>query len=97
MTRYSVGLLLVLVACGGTESPSREIDRDTVIDSSGFSEEVAFDVPAGTRSVTIVATGANDALYAIGSFMTADGTEHVGIDVGTPPGTQMRAGNTTAR
>lgn len=59
--------------------------------ASGFSEELAFTVPPGTRSLTVVATGADGALYALGSLRTADGVEHVGIDLGTPPGPTMRA------
>lgn len=59
--------------------------------ATGFSEPFEFVVPEGTRSVTIVATGAADAVYALGSFHTADGQERVGVDLGTPPGPAMRA------
>lgn len=59
--------------------------------ASGFSEPFEFVVPEGTRSITIVATGAADAIYALGSFHTADDQERVGIDLGTPPGPGMRA------
>lgn len=62
-----------------------------MIGGSGFSEPVTFAVPASTRSITVVATGADDALYALGSFHTADGTERVGIDINASPETAMRA------
>ena len=58
---------------------------------SGFSEPIEIEVPATTRSLTVVVTGASDALYALGGFTTADGSEHVGIDLATAPGPKMRA------
>lgn len=69
----------------------RVVEIDTAVDASGFSEPVLFSVPAGTRSITIVAAGDNDALYALGSFQTADAVERVGIDLGVAPGPAMRA------
>lgn len=84
-----------LVACADdTSQPDggdpRLIEADVTIDASGFSEPLSFVVPAGTRSISIVATG-GDALYALGSFQTADGTERVGIDRAMQPGPAMRA------
>ncbi len=89
-------LLSILTACGGGDSapdaaPSRRVSADLTIDASGFSAPLTFVVPETTRSITIVATGEPAALYALGSFQTADGVERVGIDVATPPGTAMRA------
>jgi hypothetical protein len=105
MTRRacSAALLLAFVACSGDDDDGtapgvdaappgdlREVTAMLTVESSGFSEELSFDVPANTRSMTVVVTGANGALYALGSLRTADGTEHVGIDLGTPPGPAMR-------
>jgi hypothetical protein len=85
-------LLVVAVGCGSDGgAPSRSVEIDAVVGANGFSEAIEIDVPASSRSITIVATGANDAIYALGSFKTADGIEHVGIDLATPPGPAMRA------
>jgi hypothetical protein len=85
-------LLVVVIGCGSDDAaPSRNVEIDAVVGANGFSEPIAFDVPASTRSITIVATGANDAVYALGAFKTADGVEHVGVDLATPPGPEMRA------
>jgi hypothetical protein len=98
MPRALLVLALVVVGCGDDggsaapdAAPARRFETDVVIGVTGFSDPVTFQVPAGTRSLTIVATGAVDALYALGSFQTADAAEHVGIDLGTAPGTAMRA------
>lgn len=84
-----------LGACGdNTEQPpgppEREVDGVVTVDASGFSEPFTFEVPEGTRSITIVAVG-GDGLYALGSFEAADGAELVGIDLATAPGPAMRA------
>jgi hypothetical protein len=89
-------LLVALAACGESSSTldaasSRRVEIDVDVDASGFSEPVRFNVPARSRSITVVATGADDALYALGSFETADGVEHVGIDLGTASGPAMRS------
>ncbi len=62
-----------------------------MVTAGGFSEPFELVVPEGTRSITIVATGANDAVYALSSFRTADGQERVGIDPNAAPGPVMRA------
>ena len=62
-----------------------------MVGANGFSDPVTFPVPGGTRSITIVAQGADDALYALGSFVTGDGVERVGVDLGIAPGAAMRA------
>ena len=95
----SLLLLVSFTACGGGESqvdapPSRQVEADLVVDATGFTAPLALSVPPGTRSITIVASG-GDALYALGSLQTADGIEHVGIDVATPPGPAMRASYNT--
>jgi hypothetical protein len=85
-------LLVVLVACGSDDGPpSRSVEVDAVVGANGFSGTIEIDVLASSRSITIVATGANDAVYALGAFKTADGVEHVGVDLATPPGPDMRA------
>jgi len=70
--------------------PARQVEANVTVDASGFSDPFTFTVPEGTRSISIVAVG-GDALYALGSFQTADGSERVGIDLLTPPGPAMRA------
>lgn len=89
----ALALISSVAACGSDDAPpaSPLFEGDVMVDSSGFSEPLAFGVPDDARSITIVATGAADALYALGSFETADGTERVGIDLATAPGTTMRA------
>lgn len=90
-----MSVVVVITACGseggGNDSgePQRIVEADLNVTASGFSDPFAFSVPEGTRSITIVATG-GDALYALGSFVTADGAERVGIDLATPPGPGMR-------
>jgi hypothetical protein len=97
MHRAFVALMFALAACGDASeggvdaAPSRRVELDLAIGANGFSEPATIVVPAGTRSITIVATGADDALYALGAFQTADGTERVGIDTNTAPGAAMRA------
>jgi hypothetical protein len=87
-----LAILAVVAACSSDDGPpSRSVDIETTVGANGFSEPNDIDVPASSRSITIVATGANDAVYALGAFKTADGVEHVGIDLATPPGAEMRA------
>ena len=93
----SACFVVATIACGGSPAPvdsgpvPREVAADLDVTAGGFSEPFEFVVPEGTRSITIVATGAADGLYALGSLHTADGKERVGVDLGTPPGTAMRA------
>lgn len=89
-------LVLLVAACGDNlpaldAAPVRQIAADVVVGASGVSDPVAFIVPAATRSITVVATGGDDALYALGSFITADGVEHVVLDAAAPPGPAMRS------
>jgi hypothetical protein len=94
--RYVLTFLVAVAACGDGSpaapdaAPARVVEVDTSVGASGFSDPVTFYVPAGTRSITVVATGASDALYALGSYQTADAVEHVGIDLGVAPGATMR-------
>lgn len=95
--RWSVPyLLLALLGCDGASSPDdaarpRVIQADLDVSAGGFSDPFDLVVPEGTRSITIVVTGSDDALYALGAFQTADGVERVGIDPGSSPGPAMRA------
>lgn len=90
--RYAL-LLAFVIGCGDSDPgpPPREVEAELTIDDGGFSDVMTFEVPEGTRSITIVATGAEGALYGLGSLRTADGVEHVGIDLATPPGPAMLA------
>ena len=51
------------------------------IGPTGISEPLNFGVPAHTRSVTVIVEGNARNLYALASLRTADGTEHVNIDL----------------
>ncbi len=89
--------LAALGACSGSAAsspdaglPPRTLEADLTVEASGFSEELTFDVPSSTRSLTVVVNGAPSALYALGALRTADGTEHVGLDVASPPGSAMQ-------
>ena len=88
---------LLLCACGSDDdSPAdasplaRELDFDLAVDATGLSEVVTFAVPAATRSITIVAEGDAEALYALGELVSPDGTDLVQLPDG-PPGPAMRA------
>jgi hypothetical protein len=54
------------------------------VDETGLSEEVAVRIPPSTRSVTVIAEGAPDALYALGAFALGDGVDLVELPAGTP-------------
>ncbi len=95
--------IVLSAACGGGSGdpadggappdaapPSRTVTATVTIDSTGVSPEVGFVVPADTRSITIIATGAGDTLYALASLHTGDGLELVGLDPGAPPGPTMQ-------
>lgn len=60
----------------------RVIEAPTSLDEHGISEAISFVVPENTRSLTVVAQGDPEALYALGSLKTADGIDHVGLDIG---------------
>ena len=89
-------ILLAAAGCGVSAAapdagpPPRALEADLAVDASGFSPELAFTVPDGTRSVTIVATGDDGALLALGSLRTPDGTERVGLPPDAPPGDAMQ-------
>jgi len=86
--RTSTSLFLVgLLACGGSDPdppPAREVAFDATVDVSGISEDIVFEIPEATRSITVVVEGANDALYALGAFALGDGAELVQLPTGAP-------------
>jgi hypothetical protein len=69
---------LFVVACGGSSStPPREIQETTTIDASGLSATIDFEIPEGTRSITVIARGDAGALFAIGELALGDGVDLV--------------------
>lgn len=88
-------LAAVLFACGDpapaepdAAPPARRVEATLTVSELGVSEPLEFEVPAGTRSITIVARGEPDALFALGSFVLG-GSERVGLDLDTPQGPVM--------
>ena len=70
--------LLFVVACGGSSSPPpREIQETTTIDASGLSATIDFEIPEGTRSITVIARGDAGSLFALGELALGDGTDLV--------------------
>ena len=56
------------------------------VGTDGLSEELSFDIPPMTRSLTIVVAGSPDALYALGALRGPDGVDRVNLPPGTPGG-----------
>ena len=78
---------MMVAACGadGAAEPApREVSFDTDVDASGLSPELAFEVPEATRSVTVIVEGADDGLYALGTFAVGDGVDLVLLPAGSP-------------
>ncbi len=82
----------LLWACSDEPSgpPPREVRVETVVEADGRSPEVGFEVPPGTRSVTVVVEGRRDALYALGQYTFGRAVDQVALPAG-PPGALMRA------
>ena len=73
--------VLVLVGLAGCADDANHDDvvaAQLDFDNRGVSSPIRVSVPPGTRSVTVVVQGDNDALYALGEFTTSDGVDHVG-------------------
>lgn len=87
-----ISVLLVHLGCGDTADvpPPREVSFDVTVGDTGLSEEVSFGIPEGTRSITVVAEGAPDALLALGAFAVGDGMDLVQLP-SEPPGPAMQA------
>lgn len=88
----AVGLSLIVgegITRAG-ERDSRAIVREATLNGIGISEAVDFYVPPRTRSVTVSVIGDTKQLYALASFRTADGQEHVGWDQAKPPAPVLR-------
>jgi hypothetical protein len=79
-----------LAACGDdiatpdAAPPQREVTLETTVDDSGLSAEVSFEIPDGTRSLTIVVEGATDGLYGLGALKLGDGVDLVALPAGDP-------------
>lgn len=69
---------------------SRTQSFTTSIGGDGFSAPIDFTVPPGTRSITVVVSGAKDRLYALGAFRLGDGVERTKLDPATSYGSAMR-------
>lgn len=70
--------------------PARSVTLETQVEAGGRSPSVAFTVPDGTRSLTIVIEGADAGLYALAALTLADGVDRVALPAGDP-GAAMRA------
>lgn len=82
-------LVVILGGCGepapaepDAAPPPRTVQASLALSATGISEPLDFNIPAGTRSITVIARGQDTALYALGSF-TLGGTERVGLDLST--------------
>ena len=97
-------LALLLAACGGAGAgapdaaptadagpPPRALTVTAGLGAGGVSAPVIFTVPDGTRSLTVIAAGAPEALFALATLTTADGVEHTGLDPAGGYGAEMRA------
>lgn len=100
MKGIAIVLAVLTAACGGSGDGPDGPDSGTgtpvvtgelMVGSGGVSNELTFEVPVETRSLTVIVTGEVTSLYALASLRTADGVEHVGIDLDTPPGPAMRS------
>lgn len=76
--------MFVLVACGDNVGDPRDVTITATVAADGLSDELAFAIPDGTRSITIVVEGATDALYALGALALGDRVELVGLPAGAP-------------
>ena len=79
--------LLVWMGCGDSPHegpPPRQVSFDVTVDDSGLSEEVSFEIPERSRSITVIVQGAPDALYALGLFGHGDGVDLVQLPAGAP-------------
>jgi hypothetical protein len=89
-------LLALVAACssaggsGGDGPPRRASFTAIRFDGRGVSEPIRLSVPDRTRSIAVVAHGDDQTLYALASFETADGVEHVRLPDDIDLGAVMR-------
>lgn len=80
--------ITALLAAGCSEEadgpPARELVLEALVGADGLSAELAFEIPPGSRSITVVIEGAADGLYALGSFSVGDRAELVNLPAGSP-------------
>jgi hypothetical protein len=80
-------LPLLLLACTDSVAPTpptRTVTLDASVAASGLSEELVFEIPADTRSLSIVVEGAPGALYALGMLALGDDVDRVELPAGAP-------------
>lgn len=79
-------LSLLCCACDGDDGgpPSRDVTLETSVDASGLSEEVSFEIPESTRSISVIVEGAPDVLYALGAFELGDSVDLVQLPDSAP-------------
>lgn len=64
--------------------PTRDVTLTGTVGADGLSEELMFEIPAATRSLTVIVNGAPTALYALGALRTPDGVDQVVLPAGDP-------------
>lgn len=64
--------------------PPRDVTLTGTVGEGGRSEELTFEIPEGTRSLTVVVRGAPTALYALGALRLPDGVDQVMLPAGDP-------------
>ena len=84
-----ISLLCVGCSDDSNEPAPRQIVLETVVAADGRSPELAFEIPPGSRSITVVIEGDAAGLYALGGFGLGDGVELVNLPAG-PPGDAMQ-------
>lgn len=90
-------LLVLLASCGADPAPAepdaappaRRLAGELALGADGLSEPLAFEVPAETRSITVVVRGAPDRLHALAELRLG-GLDLVGLDLSAPLGDAMR-------
>ena len=84
-----IGAAAIGLGCGDASigpdaAPARVLTATLQVGSDGRSPALGFTVPEGTRSVTVVARGAADALYGLAALTLADGVDLVDLPAGSP-------------
>ncbi len=94
--RYLLGFLLpVIVGCADSDvdPPPRQVTFVVTVGDDGRSEDVSFQIPEHTRSLTIVAQGAPDALLALGALAIGNRVDVVGLPTQDPRADMQTAYN----